>query len=62
MQDRIGANRAEIVLPWKWAKRKSNYGGWFYITRRFPLELLVGVETLARWQNKRAANRGQNAE
>lgn len=49
-----------LYLPWKWAYKKSNHGGWFFLTLRTPVEMIVGVENLARWQNKRAARRRQN--
>lgn len=51
-----------LYLPWKWAYKKSAHGGWFHLTLRTPIEMIVGVENLARWQNKRAARRRQNAE
>jgi len=43
-----------IWMPWKWAHRKSSHGGWFYLTWRFPIEVVVGVKSYARWQNKRS--------
>lgn len=51
-----------LYLPWKWAYKKSAHGGWFFLTLRTPLEMIVGVENLARWQNKRAARRRHNTE
>ena len=49
-----------LYLPWQWSYKKSAHGGWFFLTLRTPLEMIVGVENLARWQNKRAARRRHN--
>jgi hypothetical protein len=48
-----------LYLPWQWAYKKSNHGGWFFLTRRTPIEMIVGVENLSRWQNRRN-KRSQN--
>ena len=49
-----------LYLPWEWSRKKSAHGGWFFLTWRTPIEMFVGVENLARWQNKRTARRRQN--
>lgn len=50
-----------LYLPWEWSRKKSAHGGWFFLTWRTPIEMFVGVENLARRQNKRTACRRQNA-